>query len=87
MRTTLELQDDVYLHARAVADAERVPVGQVVSRWMRQALNAQAAPAAESTVAPSGRTERLVHGIPVIEADDRLITMGLIERIREEEGV
>ncbi len=86
MRTTLDLEDDIYLHARQIAAAEHVSVGKIVSRMMRESLHAPTAqPSASQTPEASGYV--IVNGIPVIAADTRVITQELIERIREDEGI
>lgn len=38
MRTTLAIDDDVLLAAKHIADAQRRPVGQVISDLIREAL-------------------------------------------------
>ena len=38
MRTTLNLDDDVYEAARALAESERQPIGRVLSRLVRRGL-------------------------------------------------
>ena len=84
MRTTLDIEDDIYVHARQVAAVEHVSVGKVVSRLMRQGLQnavAHSASAADSL----GFVYK--HGIPVLPADGRTITQALIDRIRDEEGI
>lgn len=86
MRTTLEIEDDVYVHARQVAAAEHVAVGKVVSRLMRQGLQNAAAHSTHAAVADSSGFV-YKHGIPVLPADGRVITQALIERIRDEEGI
>jgi hypothetical protein len=85
MRTTLDLDDDVLTHARAVAQAERVALGKVVSRLVRERL---AAPEAAGPAAEDGYVYK--NGIPVLlpeAAHPRTVTQGLIEQIREEEGI
>ncbi len=38
MRTTLEIDDDVYLYARDVAASERTSIGKTISRFLRESL-------------------------------------------------
>ena len=38
MRTTLQLEDDVFLHAKQLAAAEGKPLGQVVSELARRGM-------------------------------------------------
>ena len=76
MRTTLDIEDDVFLHARQVAAAERLSVGKVVSRLLRQALQGGAHSA--DGIDPSGASASALreaaspyvfkNGIPVIAA-------------------
>ena len=86
MRTTLDIEDDVFLHARQVAAAERLSIGKVVSRLLRQALQGGAHNADEfsDSGAPSSARRDAAspyvfkNGIPVIaaaahgQADSRL---------------
>jgi hypothetical protein len=44
MRTTLALDDDVFTHARNLAQRERVTIGQAVSRLARDGIRAQSSP-------------------------------------------
>ena len=86
MRTTLDIEDDIYVHARQVAAVEHVSVGKVVSRLMRQGLQNALAHSAGAAAADSlGFVYK--HGIPVLPADGRAITQALIDRIRDEEGI
>ena len=87
MRTTLDIDDDVYLHARQIAAAEHVAVGKIVSRMMREGLHPSSASSAANSQAPDHCGYVYVNGIPVIAADGRVITQALIDRIREEEGI
>jgi hypothetical protein len=38
MRTTVNLDDDVYAAAKALAESERLPIGRVLSRLVRRSL-------------------------------------------------
>ena len=81
MRTTLDIEDDVYLYAREIAAAERISVGKVVSRIMRDGLRNSTA-AAASTGAYVYR-----NGIPIIPPSNRVVTQALIDKIRDDEGI
>jgi hypothetical protein len=93
MRTTLDLEDDVYLYAREQAARERVSIGRVVSQLMRMGVTgAQGAGAAGAGTAaqPAEDGLRFVNGIPVIQSPPeslRVVSQALIDRIREDEGV
>ena len=86
MRTTLEIEDDIYLYARQVALAEQVSVGKVVTRLMREGARVAGQVSAKTSVPdPDGYVYR--NGIPIIPGDGRVITQDLIDRIRDEEGI
>lgn len=42
MRTTVSIDDDLFLAAKALAAQRKVPVGQVISELMRRGLDAEA---------------------------------------------
>ena len=86
MRTTIDIEDDIYLYARQIASAERVAIGKIVSRMMRDSLRpAIALGVREQAQDQYGYVYK--NGIPVIPADGRVITQELIDRIREDEGL
>ncbi len=95
MRTTLDIEDDVYLFARERAAQERVSIGRVVSELMRRGvMNGQSSvaatpdPAGERAGDPAGFT--WLNGFPVITSpvsSPRVVTQALIDRIRDEEGI
>lgn len=73
MRTTLHLDDDVHEAARSLARAEGRPLGEVVSRLVRQGL------------APRTRPTRK-RGFPVfsVRRDAPPITLEIVERALED---
>jgi hypothetical protein len=73
MRTTLNMVEDVLLAAREIAKKRGVTVGKVISDLTRQAL----------TQGVSGGAR---NGLPVlpIQPDARVITLELINRLRDE---
>ena len=73
MRTTLAIDDDVILAARAIADRDRRSVGEVISAMARQGLAANV---------PVKRS-RL--GFPVLAKRGVVVTMELVNRLRDEE--
>ena len=87
MRTTLEIEDDIYLYARQVASAEHVSIGTVVSRLMRDGLNSTTRIDRNAATAPDADGYVYVNGIPVIPGNGRVVTQELIDQIRDQEGI
>ncbi len=92
MRTTIDLADDVLFAAKEVASRERVSMGEVLSRWARQALLAPAAaPSAVSQRSGKGaaasRQQQARLGIQALPARGGIATNELVNRIRDEEGI
>lgn len=73
MRTTLAIDDDVILAAKAIAERDRKSVGEVISELARNGI------AARATVTRS----RL--GLPVLPKRGVVVTMELVNRLRDEE--
>lgn len=73
MRTTLAIDDDVILAARAVADRERKTVGQVISDFAREGMRKRT------------RTTKSRLGLPVLPKRGVVVTMELVNRLRDEE--
>lgn len=73
MRTTVDIDDDVLLAAREIAQQRRVSMGKVLSDLSRQALM-------KGAVAGSR------HGVPLFPAGDEggIVTIELINRLRDE---
>ncbi len=73
MRTTLSLDDDVLLAAKAIAGQQGRSLGDVVSELARRSLQR-----------PVSRKER--NGIPLLASrpDSPLVTMGLVNALRDE---
>ncbi|HLI36579.1 MAG TPA: hypothetical protein VKV80_04465 [Streptosporangiaceae bacterium] len=69
MRTTLNLDDDVVMVARALADSERRSLGQVISDLARKGLKPREAPLADED------------GFPVFSVDAQapVITGDMVE--------
>jgi hypothetical protein len=74
MRTTLALDDDVILAARAIADRDRKTIGAVVSELARQSLQRHA----------PGATTR--NGLPLLPSRGKQgsVTLELVNRLRDE---
>ena len=76
MRTTLALDDDVLMAARAIAEREQRTIGAVVSDLARKSLNDR----------PTYKTR---NGIPLLrkrEGSSVVITMELVNSLRNDEG-
>ena len=79
MRTTLEIDDDVFAFARAQAQLESVTIGQIVSRLVRDGIRAQ-------------NTSRLQLAAPksrfaLLPARDEVITTQHVCDLMGEEGM
>jgi len=79
MRTTLTLDDDVFAVARQRAQRERTSLGEAVSRYVRDALRANAQ--APATAVP------LRSKYSVLPARDEIITSEHVRRLAEQEGI
>lgn len=75
MRTTLSIDDDVMLAAKAMAEHRRTTVGAVISQPARQGLR------------PSEQAATTRHGLPIYDRKDRsvVITLDLVNALRDEE--
>jgi hypothetical protein len=83
MRTTLDLDEDVFLHVRQQAQAERTSIGKTVSRLLRERFQASrqvALPAADGY----GFVYR--NGIPILPQRGKKLTLDTIEQIIDEQG-
>ncbi len=74
MRTTLDIEDDVLLAAKAIAKQKKRTLGEVMSELARAALH-PAAPASER------------NGIPLLPArkPGAIVTLDLVNSLRDEE--
>jgi hypothetical protein len=73
MRTTLAIDDDVLVAAKAIAQQEHRSVGEVVSDLARRALRRPASPAARN-------------GIPLLPQKDNaaVATLEIVNALRDE---
>lgn len=76
MRTTLALDDDVLVAARAIAEHERRTIGAVVSDLARQSLNHK----------PRFKIRNGIPLLPRREGSSVVITMELVNALRDDEG-
>lgn len=74
MRTTLSIDDDVLLAAKALAEQQRRSVGKVVSDLARRALS-------------RGRRGKSSKGIPQLPISNPavVVTLEIVNRLRDEE--
>jgi hypothetical protein len=73
MRTTLATDDDVLSKARAVAERDGRPIGQVVSEWARDGMTREL------------RTTRSRNGFPVLPRRGTMVTLELVNALRDDE--
>jgi hypothetical protein len=73
MRTTLQIDDDVLEAARAIADAEQIPIGVALSRLARRGLR---------SASPITGTDLPVFDVP---SDAAPITPAMVEKALEAE--
>lgn len=73
MRTTLTIEDDVLLAAKQLARAERVSVGQALSKLARLGLNRR----------DEGSRRNGVQLLPVAK-DAQVVTLELVNELRDE---
>lgn len=78
MRTTLDIADDVLQAAKERARHESKTVGQVISELARRAL---------TTPSDAGavREPKAVYGVRPFASGGRVVTNGLIDKLREED--
>lgn len=77
VRTTLSIDDDVLAAARAMAERERRPLGEVISELARRGLGA---------AAPSRGTRAVRNGLPLLPVRKGAapVTLELVNRLRDE---
>ncbi|MEM9304738.1 MAG: CopG family transcriptional regulator [Pseudomonadota bacterium] len=80
MRTTLNLDDDLVLALKDRARREKVSLGEVVSRLLRDALSGK-------TGQPGVAEPEAFYGIEPLPARDTVVSNELIDRLRDEEGI
>ena len=76
MRTTLNVDDDVFFAAKELAERQRVTLGKAVSILLRRALT--------SSIPSQTR-----NGIPLFprQPDAGIVTLEMVNRLRDEEPV
>lgn len=74
MRTTLDIEDDVLLAAKAIAQQRGVSIGKILSDLARQSLSHQQATESRN-------------GVPLfpVRADAAVVTPELVNQLRDEQ--
>jgi len=80
MRTTLDLDDDVLIAAKAHAAREKRSLGSVISELAREALQRPAASAGRARAGRGGR-------FAVLPARKEVVTVEHVRRLMDAEGV
>lgn len=80
MRTTLDLDDDVLIAAKAHAAREKRSLGSVISELAREALQRPATSAARTPQARGGR-------FAVLPARKEVVTVEHVRRLMDAEGI
>jgi len=79
MRTTLAIDDDVFLHARRVAQERHISLGAAVSKLLRDGIRAQQHPRETAAVC------KTPYGL--LPARDEIITSDHVRHLMEQEGI
>lgn len=79
MRTTLNIDEDVFLAAKEVAARERISIGEAVTRLIRRGLNQNAA--------SDPPQQRLRGRFALLPVRDEVITAEHVREIMEREGI
>lgn len=88
MRTTINLEDDVFFAAKAVAKAAHSSVGTVLSDWARRG-HQQARDALESPLAELRRPDRepvMRNGIALLPQRGVMVTSEQVYRLLDEDA-
>ncbi|MBX3266011.1 MAG: hypothetical protein KF762_11245 [Acidobacteria bacterium] len=78
MRTTLDIERDVLIAAKQIAEREGTTAGKIISRLARLGLTRKS----EGQTAIEYR-----NGVPLLPRRDVIVTNELVDQIREEEGI
>jgi RNA:NAD 2'-phosphotransferase (TPT1/KptA family) len=83
MRTTLDLEPDVLIQARQIAQMQRTSIGKTVSRLLRERF--QTPQQANATADPNGFVYR--NGFAVLPSRGEVVTAEHVQRLMDEEGI
>ncbi len=79
MRTTLTIDDDVFLHARRIAKVRRISIGAAVSNLLRDGIFAQQHPQPHAALCKSRNG--------LLPARSETITTEHVRRLMDQEGI
>ncbi len=79
MRTTLAINDEVFLHARAHAQRENISIGEAVSRLALAGIRAQNAPL---SMLPATKSK-----FALLPLRDEIITTAHVRQLMDQEGI
>jgi hypothetical protein len=82
MRTTLDIEDDVLAAAKEMASQQRLSAGQLISRWLREAMSGT-----QRAGQADGGEALAVAGFLPFASQGVLITNAQIDALRDAEGV
>jgi hypothetical protein len=82
MRTTPDIEDDVLAAAKEMASQQRLSAGQLISRWLREAMSGT-----QRAGQADGGEARAVAGFLPFASQGVLITNAQIDALRDAEGV
>lgn len=84
MRTTLNIDDEVLMAVQELAHRQRVPLGQIASRLLRQALTGQGMETSVSDTTSESLASTLgFQPFPVRQ----VVTNAQVNRLRDQEGL
>lgn len=83
MRTTLDLEPDVLLQARQIAQMQRTSIGKTVSRLLRERF--QAPQQTNAAADANGFVYR--NGFAVLPSRGEMVTAEHVQRLMDEEGI
>ena len=83
MRTTLDLEPDVLLQARQIAQMQRTSIGKTVSRLLRERFQSPGQPGE----APDAHGFIYRNGFAVLPSRGEVISAEHVQRLMDEEGV
>ena len=83
MRTTLDLEPDVLLQARQIAQMQRTSIGKTVSRLLRERFQSPLQP----EEAPDANGFIYRNGFAVLPSRGETISAEHVQRLMDEEGV
>ncbi len=89
MRTTLDLEPDVFLQARQIAQAERTSMGKTISRLLRERFQSPPPALGQDGQPLTADAQGFVmrNGFAVLPPGGRKITLEHVQRIMDEEGI